>query len=620
MKNLFTLYKRISIRYKLLFLLVTLPTLSLGLYLVLAARIFEKDKMAYVYDSCSAISRGLAAQIRTETEGIVSAVSNVIQGYDPRKNTFNDFSKKIFYENTKLNSIRAYQFGNGVYNPFAKIISKSNSTLNMTTAPEKEFSDKAFIHLALSTGPHELGMRSSSDHKKMLLALKIGNSNDIRTMFVGVLANSPEFVEAFNASTNYLSYLVNYKGQVVLAPKSETKTITDFSKWDFFQKMKKNNSPEGVSETKNKDNKENFLVSFSRVGVGGYIVVSLISKAAAMQAVNILLIKSILFFVALISFAIMISVIAARKLTKPINELYKASQKVSQGDFGVQVESTSQDEIGALTDSFNHMSGKISSLLKESVDKARMEKELETAKTVQNMLFPESNFKFGKITGSGYYEPASECGGDWWNYSKIGKFIFIWLGDATGHGAAAALTTSAAKSAASVIERLPNITPAAAMDYLNNAIFDTSKGQMMMTFFLAAINTENGEMAYATASHDPPYLFKSKNAALTRQDVVLLQEKINPRLGETTEMKSEQCQLQLASGDYLIFYTDGVMATENNSKEKLGERNFISTTLEALNKKMEPNDVVTHISSKIREHRQQAALPDDVTVVVCRYQ
>ncbi len=107
---------------------------------------------------------------------------------------------------------------------------------------------------------------------------------------------------------------------------------------------------------------------------------------------------------------------------------------------------------------FNIMAAEVSRLLDQTAEKARMESELQTAKTVQETLFPETRAKIGPLAIAGYYEPASECGGDWWHYCQIGNKIFLWIGDATGHGAPAALITSAAKSASTIIERL-NISP-----------------------------------------------------------------------------------------------------------------------------------------------------------------
>ncbi len=66
-----------SIKYKLLFLLVVLPTTMLALYIILAMKIFKTDKIAYVYDTSDSVSKTLAAQTRAELESVNASHSGV---------------------------------------------------------------------------------------------------------------------------------------------------------------------------------------------------------------------------------------------------------------------------------------------------------------------------------------------------------------------------------------------------------------------------------------------------------------------------------------------------------------------------------------------------------------
>lgn len=127
--------------------------------------------------------------------------------------------------------------------------------------------------------------------------------------------------------------------------------------------------------------------------------------------------------------------------------------------------------------------------MSETAEKARMESELQTAKTVQETLFPAFQNTFENLQIAGHYEPASECGGDWWYYYKTNNKIILCIGDATGHGAPAALITSAARSAASVTENL-NLEAHQIMHYLNKAIYDVSRGRVMMDFFSGSSRSE----------------------------------------------------------------------------------------------------------------------------------
>ncbi|RYF10756.1 MAG: hypothetical protein EOO40_04580, partial [Deltaproteobacteria bacterium] len=235
-----------------------------------------------------------------------------------------------------------------------------------------------------------------------------------------------------------------------------------------------------------------------------------------------------------------------------------------------------------------------------------------TAKTVQETLFPETDAQMGPLSISGFYEPASECGGDWWHYCLVGKKIFLWIGDATGHGAPAALITSAAKSASSIIERL-NINPAQALELLNKSIFDVSKGRIMMTFFLASYDPDTQEMTYANASHEAPFLIKHSEGTLKKKDLVPLNEVNNPRLGQSRDTKYKQTTVKLDPNDMVLFYTDGIPEVQNALKVSWGERDFLKAIVAANKDYPTAHDSVMRLTQMMQDHRQGEVLIDDVT-------
>jgi sigma-B regulation protein RsbU (phosphoserine phosphatase) len=314
-----------------------------------------------------------------------------------------------------------------------------------------------------------------------------------------------------------------------------------------------------------------------------------------------------------------ISVLTSRQLTLALKKLLLATRRVSEGDFAVRVKIENQDEFGALGTSFNTMAAEVSRLMAETAQKARMEAELATAKAVQETLFPVAHAQLGPLQIAGHYTPASECGGDWWYHCEIGDYVFLWIGDATGHGAPAALLTSAARAVASVIETTYIIRPEAAMSLLNRAICDASKGKMMMTFFLAVIDRLTGRMEYVNASHEPPLLLHHSDGLGGRADFLPLNDVNNPRLGEDPSVEFKQSVVILSPGDRLIFYTDGVTDVKNPQDKAWGERRFLKTLGKSLH---DYSDVVVAISDVVQQieiYRDATPLEDDVTLFVCSY-
>jgi sigma-B regulation protein RsbU (phosphoserine phosphatase) len=202
----------------------------------------------------------------------------------------------------------------------------------------------------------------------------------------------------------------------------------------------------------------------------------------------------------------------------------------------------------------------------------------------------------------------------------IGGKLFMWVGDATGHGVPAALLTSAARSAAAIIEKLPDVTPGIAMTFLNNAIHQSSKGKMMMTFFIASIDPKNGELVYSNASHDPPFLMRNTMGKLTKKDLEPLNEVNNPRLGELAHHDYSETKLTIAPQDAVFFYTDGVPDVRNKEGVAWGQKNFVKSITSNVSGGADVQKAVEQIREQVMAYRDNSELPDDVTFILCKYQ
>jgi predicted ATPase/serine phosphatase RsbU (regulator of sigma subunit) len=257
----------------------------------------------------------------------------------------------------------------------------------------------------------------------------------------------------------------------------------------------------------------------------------------------------------------------------------------------------------------------------------RMQNELATAHAVQEMLFPPSNFENKNVHISGYYRPASECGGDWWYYSKIGDWVYVWVGDATGHGAPAALVTSSTCSAVSILENNHDLTPEEAMSFLNKAVCRTTKGKINMTFFVGALNEKTGEFKFARASHDPPFLIRrEKVASATKPSFADFRGMLEPlqgingrRLGEALDETFESQSIMLEPGDTIIFYTDGLPDIVNKEFRSWGERGFLTAFYEGYFENQSVTELTKQIVTKADQFKKDGELADDITVCILRF-
>ena len=272
-------------------------------------------------------------------------------------------------------------------------------------------------------------------------------------------------------------------------------------------------------------------------------------------------------------------------------------------------------------------------LYSEVSEKARMAGELKTAQAVQKTLFPNPQLKLDVVTVTGFYEPASECGGDWWFHHQNGDKLYLYIGDATGHGAPAALLTSAARSAVALMSTLDSLTPKLAMEYLNRAIFETSKGTMNMTFFIGAYDLKTGAFDYCNASHEPPFWIKNAvteklraNPEMSESEMFQtfkaglgsLDEVHGPRLGESLESVYRQSQVQVAQDDLIILFTDGVQDARNVERKEWGQRRFLKALQSATLRSHNVDDVVGRVVADNKSFTASEPLDDDIMVIAVK--
>jgi len=128
---------------------------------------------------------------------------------------------------------------------------------------------------------------------------------------------------------------------------------------------------------------------------------------------------------------------------------------------------------------------------KTSLEKARLELELETTAAVQKALFPKSLPEVSNLKFHTYFASATRAGGDWYGFmTKISGYLYILIGDVTGHGAPAALVTATACATTRLIETVSvfpgnrrTLSPGDFLSTLNTNIYLTGFPDFLMTFF-----------------------------------------------------------------------------------------------------------------------------------------
>ena len=361
-----------------------------------------------------------------------------------------------------------------------------------------------------------------------------------------------------------------------------------------------------------------FLGSYVKPGLN-LVVLTRTSWANAMAATYKLTQKFVLLGLMTIGAAIIFAIFFAKTITAPVNRLFQATREVAAGNFNVTLKRASSDEIGALTDSFVAMSNRISDLVQESMRKVQLENELAIASTVQQTLLPPQKFADSQVDLVSHYQSASECGGDWWGYFRVGDQLCVMIADATGHGLPSALITAAAQSSVTVMSKFAQDYPSFALDpgklltFANRAIYGASKGKIMMTFFLGVIDFKTKKMKFSSAGHNPPWLFRTADGVIQHKSLVAT----GTRLGEFPDVEPfEQREIDLETGDLLFLYTDGIMEGKNLADDMYGKKRVLKFCKEGL--AISSDALIANLMKDFNHYNEGKPYDDDVTLVAAR--
>ncbi len=219
----------------------------------------------------------------------------------------------------------------------------------------------------------------------------------------------------------------------------------------------------------------------------------------------------LLFIILLIleAFALFFGIRIAGGITSAVKALHQGTRQIAKGDFDIQIDIPNEDELGDLAVSFNEMAAAVKKGQKEAIERERLERELETAREIQEKLLPhEMPIVPGfEITGTSL--PSQQVGGDYFDFLDIGEGqLGIAIADVSGKGIPAALLM--ANLQASLHAQIFQPGKVADVAYrINNLLYRSTDTHMFVTFFYGILDKKRSLFTSTNAGHNPPLLFRA---------------------------------------------------------------------------------------------------------------
>lgn len=364
-----------------------------------------------------------------------------------------------------------------------------------------------------------------------------------------------------------------------------------------------------------KDNEgEAILVAYASVPEAEALALQIYKTSQVNRFLLLFIVKIFFSFMGIGFFFLLLGFVVVGQLTRGLEILSRSVEAFGAGDFNHRVEVKGQDEVASLGAEFNRMAKRIQENLKLEEEKARLKMEMETAQRVQETLFLPSSYKSKDIEIAGFYEPASECGGDWWYYFEKGNSTWVCIGDVTGHGVGAAMLTSSVRAAFSFFQAQENLRPSQILHQLNRVIWESVGGKFNMTFFILEVDRVRKKIRYSNSSHEFPLILK-KGAVVKKKEMSFLMNGNGCRLGETGTSVYEDHEMDLPEGGRLICYSDGLYDVQDKNKEQFGDARLMREILKRNAGSGTAQEFVKSLMAEILLHRDGSPLVDDVSLL-----
>lgn len=307
---------------------------------------------------------------------------------------------------------------------------------------------------------------------------------------------------------------------------------------------------------------------------------------------------------------ILISVLVQKIVVNNLEMVNRSLQKITDGNLNEVVSVYSSSEFASLSNDINQTVD----VLKTYIDAAekRIEQELEFAKSIQESALPH-NFSFPRndLEIFASMDPAKEVGGDFYDFFFVdnNKMCLV-IADVSGKGIPASLFMMRSKA---IIRSYAESgkTPSEIFRLANNGLCDGNDADMFVTVWIGIVDLETGHMVCSNAGHEYPVL-RHENG-----DYELYKQKHNFALAALRDAKFREYELDLAPGDSLFVYTDGVPEAINSDCQEYGTERL----LEALNKykDLSQKDILKYVRRDIRFFVGDEDQFDDVTMIGFKY-
>jgi sigma-B regulation protein RsbU (phosphoserine phosphatase) len=246
----------------------------------------------------------------------------------------------------------------------------------------------------------------------------------------------------------------------------------------------------------------------------------------------------------------------------------------------------------------------------------RKNTELAIAAEIQQSFLPKTIPRIEGYDIAAKSVMAKEVGGDFFDVIPLevvplgpGK-LGVMIADVSGKGVPAALFMALSRIVVRVNAMWYANRPSAAIHDANTVISNDSKSGMFVTLWYGLLDSASRNFTFVNAGHNPPIHFRAADGTLSELKATGI------AIGLMDDAEYTQDIVQMAKGDILVLYTDGITEAENARLEMFGVPRLQEVILAS--RGLSSEEIIREILSAVKAFTGDHPQSDDITLMVIR--
>jgi two-component system NtrC family sensor kinase len=354
---------RFPIRFKILIALLLVITAVVSTITFTMANLFHADKSAYIHDLTSEMAMHTAAETRAMIMGYrerLQVFTRIMFEKDLAPAQKSKLLKQLFEEFQEFVAITLYVNGEELANVYdVKSLQAAGLTKENLLAYQQEHQPPSDLSIAGNPIITNSTMAASLPTLTIMIPLQL-QDDQAQTAVVAAVIRLEGLQRLATRSKVFTTFIVDYEG-TPLAHTDPEKVIerTPIDWIPDIESLKKQQSHSTTLE--HTQDGVPMVGGLAPIESSDLLAGVEIPKAAAYLAARELLNNLIVVALALLIMSVIVSLFGARLITQPLVRLSAATQVVAKGQYDIQLESASRDEIDDLAQSFNTMASELDS-------------------------------------------------------------------------------------------------------------------------------------------------------------------------------------------------------------------------------------------------------------------